>query len=774
MSVFDPDVPVLPTPRLYSSRRPGRYRTRMTRAEFLALRAAGKELPGLGNIELIDDPGSSDWHPPRLGDVPGGPGSGLLDPELPAPDPQVRPEPYDPRGEQDPGNPTASSPPRLAINLVSFFLQPVFSTVTAMVNDTTALDAAVVRQPGLVNLFLSHIYDISGEGASLRIPRITRSEFDVPLLLSRITSSSSWAYLRRVVRQLALHGGRQKVLITFIDFGGGKASAWRPGAVYTPDDGGETFALSNDAPSYLGQEDPIFVPWGADLAGQEVRDILTGETLPFYVGDEDDEEWRYYTLDPHNGVKRRYFALLSRALGRALVAMADTLEEEDGIDLSSLIEGIEIGNELEVRHTLEGDVDPEGWATFYYHCATALRAECDWVPLYLPAISSYAPQTEAKLCMTWDAKRRFLREMLTTLESLCIVGRARGLDYALTDLVDGIDYHFYHHAASTDAQADTALPLHFLASEVAVLKTDLAKHLPSALLSVCESGVNVLCSDDEEDAGSVCEARAAPGAANLVSWRPAGVTDPLAFQASSVIMRLSIALASGAGMAGWHSHAAVSMSDGFRAMGLHFDQLNLTDADVSTSDLSFRPAWWSFQRLAQVMKAATGVTRLAPETVSDREGLKSGEIESKRMVWVIEIPSATWPDEGGVTADTSGLWTAYLLFIEPGGPDRPPPTSATVRLIRGSRLGPVFPALSWVYQLPSVPSAIDSVVGRLDRFPLARWTTERVITHRARSSGLKSPPSSYWSFTVRPQDAPILLFSTFRLAVDASGIAVEE
>lgn len=261
----------------------------MTFSQFLALRAAGKELPGLGNIELIRDLETTDWAPATLQDVSGGPTDGLPGPELPAPDSLIGPGPYDPRGGKQPGNPTEADAPRLAINLVSFYLneEGPFNDPAVMVGDTLGLDAAVVRQPGLLNLFLSHIYDISGTDASVRMPAITRSDFRIPILRARIEGCDSWRYLKDVVTQINHQGGSS-----------------------------ETTTLSDSAPENEGQANPIFVPWSEELDGTTARDAVTGETVSFDVGD---DEWRRFTLDPHNGVKRLLRHRLQRHQPRRLV-----------------------------------------------------------------------------------------------------------------------------------------------------------------------------------------------------------------------------------------------------------------------------------------------------------------------------------------------------------------------------------------------------------------------------------------------------------------------
>ncbi len=836
-----------PITRRYTGRRPARYGVQLDMAELLLIQAAGLPLPGQGTIEVLPrtqlhhDPTGSDtardaqarsyrvgsryrstpqtytnprwwfrhlpWkeifdHPhDRLVPVPGGdpfddqdwlkeliqwlyqqgypviptgPGLGPLEP--------LSQELLERLLEQLPGWGSGSQstpPPRLAINLVSFHLQDAFDNTSAMVGDTVALDAAIVRQPGLVNLFLPHIYDISGPGAALSLPWIGASEFDVGVLQDRIASCSSWRYLREVLDALP-DGGQQKVLITFIDLGGGSAPPW--GQEYDPGDGtGRRLPL---APTNGDQQDPIFVPWHVELDGTTFPDDLSGSDASFDVGGAD---WRRFTLDPRNPVKRMYFRLLSQALGRALEALAHEYDRDKGVDISTLIEGIEIGNELEVRHTLAGDVDPEGWAQFYYACSTALRAECDWVPLFLPALASYAPGGAAKGlkagagtvpgCMTWEGKRYFLEQVLEYLAEYCSGTTALGTEFALEELVDGVDYHFYHNAAATsddETPGDTAISLHYLASEVVELKDLLAGTLPRAVLSVCESGVNVLCSRAQVQDGFACETVPGEGTAHLIAWRPEGVTDPLQFQASSVIMRLSIALAAGAPVAGWHSHFA--MPDSFQAMGLHVDQLNPKTA--VTRDLRFRPAWWSFQRLAQVVKAATGVRMLHPE-VRPRTGIDDSPFTSTEMVWIIEIEGATWPDDGGVTADSSGLWKAYLLFVEPGGPATPPPASATVRLQAGwtSSSGEPGPdadrARRLIYQLPTVPDSVEhSELVPVDQFPFPAWK----IAETRSLSPLEDLGSrtSEWTFTLRPQDPPVLLFATRSLRVADGGVVVEE
>lgn len=713
-----PDPMARPAPpRRFSARRPERFVHRMTASELRAVLDAGQQPPGLGTVQVNN------------------------------------------RGQ------ASFPPPRLAINLVSFELHAAFR-IPPLVADCVDLQAGILRQPGLVNLFLPHIYGIHGANAQLRMPWIDAAEFDHRVLRERILNCAAWRHLERLLRALAPHRGRQKVLITFIDLGGGSPMVW--GSTYTPE-GGDPVLLPATV-TYKYHQDPIFVPWDRSLDGSRFYDDVAATSTSFDIGD---GAWRRFTLDPNNAAKRVYFRRLSRALGQALLHL-DRRLSRDGIDISQLIEGIEIGNELEVRHTLDGDADADGWALFYFYCATAIRAECDWVPLFLPALASYARDESEKkgkgatikACMTWDGKKDFLEGLLARLKFLCDGGTALGTDYRLDELVHGVDYHFYHNAVAGDdakVPSDLAIPLHFLASEVVDLKSRLTHTLPRAQLTVCESGVNVLCGGDEYGSGATCEAEPVAAHRHLVSWRPAGVTDPLQFQASSVIMRLAIALAAGAAAAGWHSH--IAMPDNFRAMGLHVDPW---DPELAkTSDFSYRPAWWSFRRLAQVVMGATAVRARAPG-IKVRTGLGDAEISDRDMVWMIEIENATWPEDSGITADGSGLWRAWLLFIEPGGPTRPPPSAWTVKLEAAMEVASWSPdpgrprRIDPMFQLPTVPTHVENLVGAYGAFPVPVWTVPE--SKRPMRRFVRGTHRKQWTFTLRPEQPPVLLMTTLDLA----------
>ncbi len=778
-------------PRRFSARRPERFVHRMTASELLAMLDAGQRPPGVGTVQVLrrGGEGFAEGRPliaDRLGVLPlddaysdEGLDFGAGFPRLCAPDegPWDCYAPWEPRFDpcclelevRQPRSPsTFSPPPRLAINLVSFELHDAFR-IPPLVDDCVELQAGILRQPGLVNLFLPHIYGIHGANAQLRMPWIDAAEFDHRILRDRILDCAAWRHLERLLRALALHGGRQKVLITFIDLGGGSPMVW--GSTYRPE-GGAPLALPATVTNG-DQQDPIFVPWDRSLDGSRFYDDVAATRQSFDVGGDD---WRRFTLDPNNAAKRVYFRRLSRALGQALLHL-DRRLSRDGIDISQLIEGIEIGNELEVRHTRDGDVDADGWALFYFYCATAIRAECDWVPLFLPALASYARDESkkagtgatTKACMRWNGKKRFLEGLLERLKRLCDGETALGTDYRLDELVHGVDYHFYHNAVSEDdakVPSDPAIPLHFLASEVIDLKNRLTSHLPQAQLTVCESGVNVLCSPVEYGSGATCEAEPVAAYRHLISWRPAGVTDPLQFQASSVIMRLSIALAAGAAAAGWHSH--IAMPDSFRAMGLHVDPSD--PAAAKTSDFSYRPAWWSFRRLAQVVMGATAVRAHSPRII-ERGDLRDEEIIDSDMVWIIEIVNATWPEDSGITADSSGLWRAWLLFIEPGGPTRPPPSAWTVKLEapweRGSGRFPLTSShRSSLFQLPTVPTRVENLPGAPGAFPLPSWTVPE--DKRPLGSLDLRRRRTQWTFTLRPEEPPVLLLTTLSLAPVAS------
>lgn len=320
------------------------------------------------------------------------------------------------------------------------------------------------------------------------------------------------------------------------------------------------------------------------------------------------------------------------------------------------------------------------------------------------------------------------------------------------ELVTGIDYHYYHR------KPNEAQLMAYLVAELSELRGKLDGAMQGALLSVTESGVNVVCDGDEDgyadppgyDAG--CEAAededwesyrnySAPGSASK-DYRPpryswtAGValeqfstTPANDFQGISVWLRLAVAMAGGADIVGWHTHMA-NNDNAFAGIGLRRD---FHDQDVGPYAAAARPAWFAFRRLTHLLGGATEVRVLTPD-LSDKthEGidsdLEAGKWTAEQQAWVIEFRGASMttldraraPEGSGLSRVGDGWW-AYLVFTEPSPPDASEKADAARVYFVNYRDSSEDVT---VYTVATQPTASTLMTGPDDTYPPQTWSFE--------------------------------------------------
>ena len=527
-----------------------------------------------------------------------------------------------------------------------------------------------------------------------------------------------------------------------------------------------------------------------------------------------------YTLDPSDAYKRVFFRELAAAVARALSDLNDRLLDEGVFgptpfeDLSDYIEGVELGNEMEAFHAVQGktdafadaEVDAESWGDFYYYCATAIREECDWLPVWISGITSYTESIGGPA--TWQQKRGFLsgaldRIRLQEATELGIPLDPDGIPATsvdLSDLVDGVDYHFYHMGEDIDDIAgggrEEALPLVLLYLETRELRQTLDDYVPSAMLTVVETSVNVAthsCEESDLSSGTCEEGSAGPNLS--VAFRPDRITctctdetctaesasNPVDdFQAASVWMRPTAALAGGAAVAGWHGHISNGGSS-FAGCGLRMD----FNPVISSTMAYPRKSWFAFQRLTAMLGSATGVSVLSP-TFGGWEGTPIAQnfreqytgvvapesLQATDFLWVLEFSDVTWAGRRGVPGLVGdGPWWAYLCYVDPGSESATvaPPACAGVILVgRGTgRLAPL------VYRIAPGPIEGDLVnveASSAYGYPSRIWSGDDAEPVIARELGIFS--YLYWRVSIARGGWPVLLLSSERLTLGGVGVTV--
>ncbi|MCK6502966.1 hypothetical protein L6R53_06140 [Myxococcota bacterium] len=704
------------------------------------------------------------------------------------------------------------TPPfRFAVHTVSFIEDPErYGSLGAIVSDMVELGADVVRHPGAVQMFverlLGHDAPLGYEGNERPYMRPVQTDWmRREDLLPVVLRSSCFRALESVVRAMVADGTKQRLMITLFDLGGGSQGPWAAtDGVFFEDNRG----IEPRSDLFLK---PIGVAWDPAHFGRTVYDPIQGIDVPFAGGVSDVDpgaergqvqKWALYTLDPSDAYKRVFFRELAAAVARALADLNDRLLAEGLFgptpfeDLSDYIEGVELGNEMEAFHARQGktdafadaQVDAVSWGDFYYHCATAIREECDWLPVWISGITAYVESMGGPA--TWQQKRDFLGLLLARVDEHLV-------DEEIEDLVDGVDYHFYHMGEDlADGSREQALPLVLLYLETRELRQILDDYVPSATLSVVETSVNVATRscDESKSSGDGCE-EGSDSPYLSVAFRPERITctctdedctavaaanRPDDFQAGSVWMRAAAALAGGAALAGWHDHMS-SPGGSFAGCGLRMDF-----TPVSSSTQAYpRKSWFAFQRLTAMLGSATGVSVLSPsfggwEDTPSAQRLRDEytgvvaleSLQAKDFLWVLEFSDVTWAGRRvgpGLVGD--GPWWAYLCYVDPGSESATvaPPACAGVILV-GRRTGRVAPLVYRIAPGPMEGDMVDIEASSAHGYPSRRWTGDDAEPVIARELGIFSYLS--WRVSIARGGWPVLLLSSERLALGGVGVTV--
>ncbi len=621
--------------------------------------------------------------------------------------------------------PAATGAAELGLNTVIFYDERKYAQPREVILDMQRLGVRVLRQPGRLQMYLSHLLYEQEPGEAVPLTKlqwrvqVTPDLMTMSTLRERVTSSFCLRWLLAVCQRMTLLGVDQKLLVTFLDFGEGAPTDW------SDVDGGRPA----DGPGGEGtQVNPVGLRWAPGHIGQSISDWTKGEDVAFSTGS--GVPWDTYTLDPSNAYKRTFYAMIASILG-------DWFQRHQ-TELSPHLQGIEIGNEQETFHArVDGGrelADGDAWGRLYYDCAAAFRARCDWVPLWLPALASARPDGDGQEAYYWPGKVEFVRGMLTTIQAQC----AEWSEFELHELVAGVDYHYYNMFP------DDARPLHFMALQLRELRELVERDFVWTGGSVprvtCfETGVNVLCMgegepgfetlytkilsghevDCEDGAVAVTKALALSFGGGVVpSDRPpvwaSYTTGALAFQAQSVWMRLGVARAAAADIVGWHCHIG-NRGSAFAGTGIRYD---FQDGGDDPSTAGMRPSWYALREFGRWLVPATTVRVLSPGVL---DGLSWGEffrdfeagaLLPADMLWIIEF-------EGGPVPGLSAGWS-YLCFLDPGWPSA---TSSAGRPVEARLVFQCERVRPRVFQLDTVPyespTTLSSTKGR---FPEQRWS----------------------------------------------------
>ena len=556
-------------------------------------------------------------------------------------------------------------------------------------NDAANLGVSQARQFGPRDLRWDLLVAWDDPGRRVPIP------YDPDELRSLVLGGWGKVPVTNVDRFAALLGAAWKrdvkLRFTFLTLGGGSTRLVNSADADTTSlEGGLTADLT----------DAVTVPHSANQSN-----VLRQYWSPDYLDAEglsaDSDEGRYYlvSLDMSVLAKKqavRTFASACAALlvqaeravkaGAAVSPDGSPLsdDERDLFSLDQVLDGIEIGNEIEVRSIVNvgtSSVSPtdtaELWAGAWLHAAIgfietfrSLRGTHAALPtLYLPGLASVSQPdipggaySDTSAASTWNWKYDFLDAMLERIRTVWRLLRTfpASLTYHLPPLADalgGIDYHWYHfqnRGKGGTTPGDILGPLHsgWLISDVAALAGLLDDHGLDARVTVFESGTTARFGTNN---AYMVTAGKAPGTT---------LTDAegQAFQADEVWRRLLAAKAGGAEQAGWHAWMASSPT--YTAFGFRKEGDTTTHAPEATA----RPSWFSFQRLATLVRDASTVQIVRPSDIPDRSSLvleaggTDGGVVPFPSVLVYEIEGLAIGELGGT--DTSRHHYAYVALVD--------------------------------------------------------------------------------------------------------------
>lgn len=530
----------------------------------------------------------------------------------------------------------------------------------AIITDLSRRGVSLVRHPGKAQLFLDALLG-AGRDTDIGLDMMT----DSAAIASAVARSPEMRNFLALSKML--HRNGMQTVVTLQTLGGGSTAS---GATWTPTGPDHDGRTLYDSPA---------VRWSTDFVGHEQFDPWTGQNLPFTRRDDGaNNTWDTQTLDPGNAYKRLFYRKVCRAVARHLDELAATPAYAH---LKEVIRGVEIGNEVEVRHvyrTSETDIESkimaQDWGRFYAECAVAIREVNDWLPIWLPGLASYTTdgEPETEVADAFWGKVTFIRDLIERAgEHLSTIGRT---DYSLVDLVAGVDVHWYH-TDDTASRRAVLLPLELDAIWTAIEESFEKAGSPGHRieLTMVECGINTLCEADPKKRGKEptpdmqCIFHApnpAPHRRPLlasvldspvlgrVAIRSTREAQPLDWQAATVVIQLTMALAGGARTVGPHGHIELppSINNPFAGHGIREDRI----LDMRASDAWLRPAGALLARLAALYANVDEVRLIHPSLYLDPRG---AEVPLERRGTGQALNDGTWPTENfACVVELNGLW----------------------------------------------------------------------------------------------------------------------
>jgi len=649
---------------------------------------------------------------------------------------------------------------RFAVNTPKFYQADKYGPADVIAGDLHALGAGIARHPGLVQLFFPELIGTcvgtESGGARVDVPCVLLDDIDQDVLDDRARTSSAIGNLVALADTLRSTGTDLRVIFTLFHLGAGASTEWNSAEF-------DAIKKAPDNPPYF---DPLGLRWENAHFSNTIVDGLTGATLDFGVAATDVNAWDRYTVDPANPYKREVYRRMGLAVGRAISEYAD----EHG--LRDIIAGVEIFNEIELFHAIQGDdgkLHPDGasWGDLYYYVAAGLLEGCDWLPLWIPGIASYN-DTADKVTRTWDGKEEFLDEILAQLDKVRAELPLGGRTLEMDELVAGVDYHYYHRKAG-ETQSLLYLPV-----ELAALRQVLTTHgVQDAKLTVIESSVNVVCDassptpttaydagcESDDDAWAAYDDFTDPSGATADDRPPrstcgtGGITLPgflvapaNDFQAASLWKRFVAAMLGGADVIGWHTHLSTN-AGGFVGTGMRRD---FHDADLPPSIAAARPSWFAFRRLVAILGGIRSATLLHPEPEDDwshefiHNQLAAGDFTTTELAWVIEFDGARLASTPPVGPSIAASWWAYMIFVDDTADGAvEPPTCAQARFMGYD----VMDALAdkTVYRVATGPRACLLAAGADDTFPPQAWLADAKQRADADTIDMDGLPVPTWT-----------------------------
>ena len=517
-----------------------------------------------------------------------------------------------------------------------------------VLEDAIELGARLLRQNGLTDLTWN-VMQTNPDAASI-------AEVTTGLPISASFSEAAYEVWTNKMT-LALSSARQKGLrfnLTFLTLGAGGARI----TTLAPDliSGCEEYEgdrYVHTVKDYTLQSGVVELPWDEGHVGQDIDGAYfpvepsKTETGCACTTDNVGCLWHFTTLDVSSPYKRLAMGKIAELVGGYLTDIFNEFAKGGrSSNPADYIYNIEIFNEIEglsvyaqdggkKSETRDVEAGAEYWGRAFYRAAVPLREALDAlggteVKIFLPAIASYGEG----IGDTWDDKLLFLEGFLNgvydeAVEVLNDVDRVLG---QLPDLIQGIDYHWYHRFKTSNNEARH---IGYLVLEVAELIETVQNHsfgqeeafsIEGFVVSVMENGMSI---EDQL----------------TTPWKDKSAEER---QAYDVWRRLGGALASSASVVGWHSWMSGS-SSGFAQSGLRVDD---GDDNAHPKEATQRPSWYAYSRMTQYLGDTVTAGKMVLPNVSSRDELdalinavKKGKKNIAPEVVVFEYTrtSTNWP-----------------------------------------------------------------------------------------------------------------------------------